>query len=99
MAIDINSDQLEPDTPALRDGTSNDALVVLAYSQAISLKRIADSLAALAKTDDTYNRNIDAMRAAVPGGTDWSAPPTGKEYTADNAWIDWPGVMGLPRGR
>lgn len=43
------------------------------------------------KTDDTYARNVEAMRAAVPGGTDWSAPPTGEEYTNDNPWIEWHG--------
>lgn len=97
MAIDLNSDGLEPGIPSLRDGTSHDGLVLMAYSQAVSLKRIADSLATLAATADavrTTQANLNSLfdKPQPYPTTDGLDQKLGAEpKTDDNDWIDWPG--------
>lgn len=58
---DFDASKLEPGTPELEHGRNSEAKMILAFSQAVSLKRIADAMTANTEQHD----RVEASQAAV----------------------------------
>ena len=58
---DFDASKLEPGAPELEHGSDSAAKMILAYSQAVSLKRIADAMTANTEQHDRVEASMDAF--------------------------------------
>lgn len=58
---DFDASKLEPGTPELTDAAPADVAAIMAYSQAVSLKRIADAMTVNTEQHDRVEASMDAF--------------------------------------
>lgn len=58
---DFDASKLEPGALELEHGSDSEAKMILAYSQAVSLKRIADAMTVNTEQHDRVEASMDAF--------------------------------------
>lgn len=90
--LDLDTLKLEPGTPELTDAAPADVAAVMAYSQAVSLKRIADALEVLTARE-TAQRDHDRAKAFAETAAALDAQQAADQPGADSeGWIPWHGT-------
>lgn len=90
-ATNFDASKLEPGTPELEHGSNSEAKMILAYSQAVSLKRIADALEILAARETAQRDHAKAKAFAETAAT-LDAQEAADQPGADSeGWIPWHG--------